>query len=556
MKKIILIVSFPVFMAVLFSSCEKHYESVPVEQITDEYLWDPLDSNGVNALRYLNQIYSLMPFGFNRLDKDLLCAASDDAIPSRLQSSVRTMATGGMNVFFGSGMDNTWSINYSGIRRSTIFLNNFGIVPLRDADEKRYRMAEARVMRALFYWELVKRWGGVPIIGDSIKTLEEDIEVPRNSFEDCINYIVHECDLAKDSLRPDPIASANEGRWTQGGAMAIKAEVLLFAASPRHNGKNPGNELTGYSSYDANRWKKAADASREIIDYGVFALDTSFKDLFLREYSVETIWARLEDLNNKVETDNGPPNMSSAFATGYTSPTQELVDAFGMRNGLDITEPNSGYNPDSPYVNRDTRFYASILYNGSRWLSTSLETFQGGFANPGGTSVQTQTSYYLRKFMGNFENASSYSRHYSDFIMFRFGEVLLNFAEAQNEFSGPDADVYDAVEKIRERADVLPFTVPQGISQDSMRIIIRKERRKELAFEEHRYWDIRRWMIADEVYNKPLHGMSIIKSAAGDLTFNRVPVLTTVFEIPKMYFYPIPYNELVSNKNMVQNPGW
>lgn len=140
--------------------------------------------------------------------------------------------------------------------------------------------------------------------------------------------------------------------------------------------------------------------------------------------------------------------------------------------------------------------------------------------------------------------------------MFRFGEVLLNFAEAQNEFSGPDADVYDAVEKIRERADVLPFTVPQGISQDSMRIIIRKERRKELAFEEHRYWDIRRWMIADEVYNKPLHGMSIIKSAAGDLTFNRVPVLTTVFEIPKMYFYPIPYNELVSNKNMVQNPGW
>ncbi|MEP6512543.1 MAG: RagB/SusD family nutrient uptake outer membrane protein [Parafilimonas sp.] len=556
MKKYCSIIFLIAASGLVISSCKKYYEDVPVEQIGEQYVWDPLDSNGTNARLYLNQIYSLLPTGFNRLSSDFLCSASDDAIPSRLSTDVRNMATGGINIFFQSNMDNTWNNDYAGIRKATIFLTNFAIVPLKDPNEKRYWFGEARVMRAMFYWELVRRWGGVPLLGDSVKTLEDDVEVSRNTFDECIQYIVSECNIAKDSLRPDPVDESNIGRWTQAGAMALKARVLLYAASARHNGENPGNELTGYTSYDVNRWKLAADAAREIMNLGVYQLDTLFKNIFISDRSVETIFAKTKMANHYVETNNGPPNIASAFANGYTSPTQELVDAFGMSNGRDITDPLSGYNPDSPYNNRDSRFYATILYNGAQWLSTPLQTYDGGFAKPGGTSTQTQTSYYLRKFMGNFENSTQYSDHYSDFIIFRYTEVLLNFAEAENEFAGPDADVYGAIDSIRRRAHLNPYLLDPGISQDSMRIIIRNERRKELAFEEHRYWDIRRWKIAGEVYNKDLHGMSISKNAAGDLTFNVVPVLTTVFDESRMYFYPIPYNEIVSNKNMVQNPGW
>lgn len=541
------------------ASCKKYYESVPVEQITEEYVWDALDSNGTNAKQYLNQIYSLLPTGFNRLGSDFLCAASDDAIPSRSNTDVRTIATGGMNIFFGASMDNSWANSYAGIRRATVFLNSFGVVPLKDTSEKRYWFGEARVMRAMFYWELVRRWGGVPLMGDSARTLEDDIEIPRNSFEECINYIVSECDRAKDSLRPDPVDAGNIGKWTKGGALALKARVLLYAASPLFNGQNTGNELTGYTDFDINRWKKAADAARDIINTGAFSLEPIFKNIFLADRSIETIFAKTKGLNRQVETNNGPPNIASAFASALTSPTQELVDAFGMKNGKDITNPLSGYKPDSPYINRDSRFYATILYNGAPWLSAPLATYEGGFAKPGGTSTQTLTSYYLRKFMGNFETATQYSDHYSDFITFRYAEVLLNFAEATNEFSGPDAEVYSTVESIRRRAGLVPFKLDAlqiTIDQNSMRDIIRKERRKELAFEEHRYWDIRRWKIAGEVYNKPLHGLSIVKLPTNVLIYNVVPVLNTVFDEGKNYFYPIPYNEIVSNKNMVQNPGW
>lgn len=543
-------------LAISVSSCKKYYEDVPVEQVTGEYLWDPLDSNGILANGYLSKIYSYLPQNLNRLSGgvDILCSVSDDAIPSTPSSDARTMATGGMTIFFGEGMDNVWAINYQGIRRATIFLNNFHIVPLKFPEERQSWYGEARILRAMFYWELVKRWGGIPLLGDSILSLEDNIELPRNSFEECIDYIVSECDRARDSLRNDPIDDANIGRFTKAGAMALKAQVLLYAASPRHNGGNPGDDLNGYANYDANRWKLAADASREIMNLNIFKLDTSFKDLFLRNRSFETIFARTKEQNRDIETRNAPPNISTAFAYGYTSPTQELVDAFAMDNGKDITDPTSGYNPDSPYVRREPRFYATILYNGALWINTPLQTYEGGINKPGGIIIQTRTSYYMRKFMGNFETATQFTNHYADRILFRFAETLLDFAEAQNEFSGPDAEVYVAVDSIRARAKLPP--IEPGLSKEAMREVLIKERRREMAFEERRYWDIRRWKIAGQVYNQPLHGMNIIRTPAGDLTYLTVTVLNPVFDESKMYFYPIPFNEMVSNKNMVQNPGW
>ncbi len=539
----------------MFGSCKKYYESVPVEAVTSDYIWDTKDSNGIYASQFLFSIYSSLPDGTNRISADFLDAGSDDAITSKTTAApITLLATNGITIF--NNPDDVWTTSYASIRKATDFLNNFGKVPLKNAYERRSWFGEARLLRAFFYWELVKRYGGVPLVGDSVKTLSDDVQIPRSSFATCVNYIVSECDRARDSLRDDPVDPSSYGRWTKDGAQALKAHVLLYAASTLYNGGNVGDSLNGYSSLDASRWKLAADAAKVIMDEGHYHLETDFKDIFLSQQSPEVISMKTNGLYFFLETQNGPINYATAPASGNTSPTQELVDAYGMSNGLPTTDPASGYNPDSPYNNRDPRLSYTVLYNGAQWLGTALQTFNGGISRPGGTTIQTRTGYYLRKFMGNFENETSYSNHYHDWIYFRYAEILLNYAEASNEFAGPSDSVFNAVEAIRQRAGLNPYTLDRSISQDSLRTIIRNERHKEFAFEEQRYWDIRRWKIAGHIYNdSPLHGISITKTADG-LLYNVVPVLTTAFDESKMYFYPIPNTEVVSNINMRQNPGW
>ncbi len=539
----------------LLASCKKYYEPVPVEAVTGDYIWDTKDSNGVYASQFLFSIYASLPDGQNRISRDFLDAGSDDAVTSKTSAApITLLATNGVTIF--NNPDDLWVTGYASIRKATDFLANFGKVPLKNLYERRSWFGEARILRAFFYFELVKRYGGVPLLGDSVKNLNDDVQVPRSSFETCINYIVAECDRAADSLRDDPVDNSNYGRWTKDGARALKARVLLYAASPLFNGGNIGDSLNGYTSYDANRWKKAADAAREIMDEGHYQLETDFKNTFITEKSVEVIFAKTNTTGTFLETQNGPINYSTAPAAGNTSPTQELVDAYGMSNGLPITDPASGYDPAEPYLNRDPRLSYTVLYNGAQWLGVPLQTYNGGVNRPGGTTMQTQTGYYMRKFLGNFENATTYENHFHDWIYFRYAEVLLNFAEASNAYAGPTEEVFQAVEAIRNRAGLNPYTLDRNISKDSLQQVIRNERRKEMAFEEQRYWDIRRWKIAGEVYNAgSLHGISITKTPTGYL-YNVVPVLNTAFDESKMYFYPIPYNEVVSNVNMRQNPGW
>jgi starch-binding outer membrane protein, SusD/RagB family len=553
MKKYIAIFVFTAGFLIALSSCRK-YEDVPVETVTPDYIWDTKDSNGIYSSQYLFNIYASLIDGQNRIYRDFLDAGSDDAVTSQTTATAITLlATNGITIF--NNPDDAWTRCYAGIREATNFLNNFSVVPLKNTYEKRSWFGEARVLRAYFYWELVKRYGGVPILGDSLLTIDDNIQIPRSSFETCINYITSECDRARDSLRDDPVDDANYGRFTKDGALALKAHVLLFAASKLYNGGNVGDSLNGYAAYDANRWKLAADAAKQIMDEGHYVLQDSFPEIFIIQRSPEVIYAKANTLGKQIETSNGPINFSTAPGTGNTSPTQELVDAYGMANGLPITDPNSGYDPNNPYANRDPRLTYTVFYNGAQWLSTQIQTFNGGINRPGGVTTQTQTGYYMRKFMGNFENTTSYEDHYHDWIFFRYAEVLLNYAEAENEYSGPSDDVFTAVESIRKRARLDPYTLDHNISQDSLRTVIRNERHKEFAFEEQRYWDIRRWKIAGEAYNNDLHGISITKTTSGFL-YNVVPVLNSAFDESRMYFYPIPNTEVLSNSKMRQNPGW
>jgi hypothetical protein len=562
---------------ILLAACTKNIEKIPLELNTIEYIFDKDDSLGVNAERFMSGIYNTVPRGYNRVNSDMLDAATDDAISSATGSTdVYKLATGGYTSSnFPSG-ENFWANCYSGIRKANIFINNIDIVPLKKMvapgfPKKHAYKAEVRFIRALLYFELVKRYGGVPLVGNKVGLLGDDVQLPRSSFKDCIDYIVNECDQIKDSLRTaaQTKATGDYQAVTTGACLAFKSRVLLYAASPLFNGGNiaPGNQLTGYTDNDANRWKLAADAAKELIDRNEYALVPAlFSDIFITvdgmgsKTNKEVIFVREDGQGTGIEVNNGPVGYSPGTANGRTSPTQELVDAFPMSNGTDITANGSGYNVSDPYSNRDPRLGMTIFFNGHAWLNTSVETFDGGRSHPGTLNVETRTGYYMRKFMGPFEATNNFSNVYHDYILFRYAEVLLNYAEAQNEFAGPSDEVYQVLKDLRKRAGINAgpdnmYGLKTGLSKEEMRKVVQNERRIELAFEEHRYWDIRRWKIAESVVNAPLHGMNIIKGSSGRMTFTVNEVFTPVFK-PRQYLYPIPYDEVVKNSNMVQNPGW
>ncbi|MES2265422.1 MAG: RagB/SusD family nutrient uptake outer membrane protein [Bacteroidota bacterium] len=555
------------------AGCKK-YEQFPVDKVGIDKIFDPRDSAGSNAQKYLYGIYSVLKSGHNRVAGDYLDAASDDAISSASgpTNNVTILSTGSYNSYSLPNDENVFGQYYAGIRQANEFVSNIDVVPTigkyKGIPLKTIWKSEARFLRAYFYFELLKRYGGIPLVGDKVYTITDDISLPRNSFEDCVKYIVSECDAIKGTLitypflKPDADPDADSHRVTQGAAMALKARVLLYAASPLFNGGNiePSNSLTGYTDFQASRWTAAAAAAKEVVNLNTYSLLPEFKDVFLTQNNLEILFMRNGDNSNSVESANGPVGFTSANGRGQTSPTQELVNAFPMANGLPIADAASGYDVNKPYANRDPRLAKTILYNGAAWLNSELQTYEGGQSKPNGSLQQTKTSYYMRKFMGNFENTNAYSSHSTDWLIMRYSDLLLGYAEALNESEGPTTNVYNTLISIRKRAGINAgsdnlYGLKAGITKEDMRTVIQNERRVELAFEESRYWDIRRWKLAENNMNQPRTGLSIVKVGT-IFNYNPVNVLASKFVAPKMYLYPIPYDEVQKNPNMKQNPGW
>lgn len=580
MKLIIILALAAVILSM--PSCQKQYESQPLGDVaTGSNVFNTQDSAGVLALQYLSTCYqqSLLN-GNNRVGGDYLDAASDDAVSNSLTvSEVQQIATGAYTAASPNG-DDEWTHCYFGIRDCTIFIDNIYQVPLNTKllsgkpAIAAYR-SEARFLRAWLYMELVKRYGGVPLLGDSVFSITSNTNVPRNSFSDCINYIVSECTNIQDSLMAvSDVTGANYGHVTQGAAMALKAEAWLLAASPLYNGGNisSSNPLTGYTDYQLGRWDSAAQAALTIINSGIYSLMPSFENVFITQAqpvgaNTESIFWYMNGEDESVEQNNSPIGYSSAGAKGNTAPTQNLVDAFPTDSGYAITASNSDYEATNPYVNRDPRLLETVFCNGaSLWLNRAVQTFDGGLDKPGGAVQQTKTGYYMRKFMGLFSSVNSSPPEFSstvhDWIYYRYAGILLDYAEATNEYSGPSAAVYNVLFQIRARAGIFAgangyYGLAMGMDQADMRTAIQNERRCEMAFEERRYWDIRRWKIAAAAYNTaPLQGMDIVEGGAGALTYNLINVLTTSFTSPTMYLYPIPYSETIKDPSMAQNPGW
>ncbi len=582
MKTITLFIfSFAITCLLALSSCKKMIEDEPLENANNDLVFDSQDSIGKYAQEFLNNTYSSLPSGFNRVSGQMLDAGSDDALPSSTADAVQFYSNGAFNQV--SLPDNTWDANYAGVRKVNVFLANIDKVPFKEKGLKNRLKAEARGLRAVFYFELIKRWGGVPLIGDRVFELNDDLQLPRNTYQECVNYISSELDAILPNLLTPNAASGYTGiffgRFTKGAAMALKGRMLLYAASPLNN-----------ATSDLSKWITAAKASKDIIDSVaagkfVYALSTAtttahyttttlaglapttgmtnyvagvnkFLNVFSTRYNAEIILPFLRVTTTDIEANNEPIGYTRS-GEGRTNPTQELVNEFETLDGRMITESNSGWSLANPYYNRDPRLAGTVSFNGLYWLTRNVQTYDGGKDRPKGygnaTSGETRTGYYLRKFMTGTTSETAYTAANHNFPIFRYAEVLLNYAEAQNEAVGPDASVYSAINAIRTRSN-MP-ALPAGLTQDAMRTRIRHERRVEMAFEEHRFFDIRRWKIAENVLNGTLHGIKGTLNGTA-VTYSIVDAANTKFEMNKMYLYPIPFKEMASNTRMVQNANW
>jgi hypothetical protein len=538
-------------------------------------------ADSANTVAFLSNIYSNAGFSFNpgrflyssagaQVTNGGLDASSDEAEVSTTNGTAALeFETGTVNAAIIT--DDAYKTCYNNIRSVNQFLQNLPGVPIKAFGKTQYK-AEARFLRAWYYAILLKHYGGVHLVGDSIYNYTDKIPAKRNTYSDCINYIVSECDAAAQDL-PLTQSGINYGRASKGACLALKSRVLLYAASPLFNGTTlaSGNlsQYVGYPAYDKERWKLAEDAAAAIIGSGAYALNidnskpgNGFQQLFTLRYNPEYIFPLMRGSNVDFESLWDPP---SRTGKNGAFPLQGLVDAFPMANGLPITDPASTYDPQNPYANRDPRLDFTVIRDQTQLQNrlesgfTPVNIFVGNFngigTGPDAVNVGTRTGYYVNKMLDPNAVANDFT-HVSNrcWPLIRYAEILLNYAEAANEYEGPTAQVYAAVEAIRQRAGLNPYQLPVGLNQDQMRLTIQNERRIELAFEEHRFWDVRRWKIADQTDNIQTMGMEVDRNG-NTVTYKTFPVRQRNFR-KAMYLWPFPQSEVAKSPELTQNPGY
>lgn len=538
--------------AVLLSACKKDYLSFDYTDgaIRENDVW----SSDVHSRNFLNASYAGLIRAYN-VDGGgaLLASGSDEAVNSNPSSSVN---------FFNNGtwgslrtVDDQYGNMYNYLRRTNLFLEKSVTSAITPATDVAALRGEAYFLRAMYHFELMKRYGAVIIANRSFGP-EEDLDLPKNSVDQVVNQITSDCDSAAKyivAISSFEWGAGDKGRATKAAALALKANTLLFAASPLHNTAN-----------DVAKWANAAAAARAVMNLNKHSLLTlaqlpnlwNFNTL---PYNAEVIFATTAENTNAIERDNAPIGYEG---NGRTNPTQELVDAFEMRtSGKPITDPTSGYDAANPYSTtgasaRDPRLALFVLHNNAVFKARPVETFAGGRDNVPTNANSTKTGYYLRKFLSEgavWESGRVAVSQRRPWVLSRYADVLLTYAEALNEsLPVPSVDVYNAVNAVRTRAS-MP-ALPAGLSQAQMRDRIHNERRVELCFEGHRFFDVRRWKKGDQFFNKPVTGMQITKTGTA-FSYIRFTVENRVFS-ERNYLFPFPQNELNRTTKLVQNPGY
>lgn len=544
MKQNLIIYLSCICLVAFLSSCNEFLEVESKSQVSDNTLWN---TSG-NADLFLNNVYAGLPGPFTTDDPGENW--TDNSMASRVGPTSRNLMA--LSQYAPNNSPSQWG-HYSNIRRANLFIERVQASSLPD-DWKKQRLAEARFLRAYYYMILWMYHGGVPIITDVLNMSEQGDAIfrPRNTAEETFKFIADECAAIAADL---PVKSEG-GRATKGSALTLKGWVELVWASPIYNTEN-----------STERWQTAANTNQQVIDLGAYSLFPDYNTLHFEEnnYNSEVIFDKPylggTGLGGSREGLQGPWRVGGIQRSwGNVNPTQELVDEYAMANGLPITDPASGYNPQKPYENREKRFYQSIIYDGSEWLGFEM-IMRLGVGSPNQIDLSdineaTNTGYSLRKGLNPaYAINGNNQQNSANFIIFRYAEVLLSYAEAKNEASGPNASVYEAVNLVRQRSE-LP-ALKTGLTKEEMRIAIHRERRVELAFEEKRWYDLIRLRLAEKNLNGHLHGM-VVEQGNGGLVYRVIeaPGGKKVFDPSKNYFLPIPQSAIDRNKSLVQNPNY
>ena len=585
MKKIIIIC----LLAFTLSSCEDLF--TPAKE--NLYTLDQMYTNPGYAYGILITAYASLPFSS---DTDV---ATDDAVSNDNGNGYRNMALGQWSAI--NNPVERWRTGRSTIQAINLFLENVEKVEWsKKEDLNQYfidRMTgEAYALRGLQMLHLLKAHAGwtadgqllgIPIVLES-ENVSSDFNLPRNTFEECINQVFADYEKALEFLPTEYVAhTAIPDKYTAKGfdnidsynrvfgsnfvglidgniVEAFQAQASLFAASPAWDGGSP---IT---------YKDAAEYAAKVIEKngGVRGIDAKGNTWYCNKAEIEglsngakpkeMVWRRNIGQGLDKEKAFFPPTL---YGQGRINPTQNLVDAFPMKNGYPITDAASGYNESDPYAERDPRLSHYIVYNGStqghegKVITTASDGATLDALNRE-NGKSTRTGYYMRKLTRSYINANPASQTPGKFYdaIIRYTEIYLNYAEAANEAYGPTGSAgsysesaYDVVKAIRIRAGIDPLDpYLESIKGDKakMRELIRNERRLELCFEGFRFWDVRRWKVSPEQLSMPAYGINI--SASGN----------SVMEVEKreyqsfMYYGPIPDSEIIKFSNLVQNKDW
>ena len=544
-------------------------------------------SNEVNTRGFLANVYNNLPDGFAPFRNGQFKGATTDNMTDNAVSywnvhywhGVQTDSYDATNNPF---LGDYWVNNLVGIRKANQFLKNADESVVGSALYNRY-MAEARLLRAMFHFELIRWFGAAPIIGDNDDGIpivfevgkSEQMNMERTPPAEALKWVADQCDLVKNVL---PFRYTNEtenwGRVSGAVAHALKSRALLYRASPLNNTGN-----------NATYWAEAAQAAKDFITanntqsnpyklhntgdpdndyYECFTITPTLNDEFILCFQT---WS-----TTTIETSLAPCGFAGQLTSaGRTNPTQNLVDCYETKNGLPIDQDPS-YDPQNPYVNRDPRLDQSIFHHGSMWGDIEQEEYRAvDVSFPNGTDYKelhggTLTGYYLKKYVNNISYKVP-STPIHGFPIYRYGEILLNAAEAVNEAEGPAA-AYPYINELRARVGMPAYS---GMTKEQLRERIRNERRIELCFEDHRFFDERRWKIFEgqtmtseagkpyyqQYYN--LYGVTVTDPTLTDPSYeyrlaDTYP--TRAFASPKSYLFPLPDADVKRAPMLGQNPGW
>ncbi len=582
----------------LLCACNKYLDPYPNGDYSTDEIWKY--QNMVQGL--VGSCYDNMPWNYDNNEGVFLDVATDDAVSTDPGRSTRRMAVGSLT----NGNDpflTYWDRDYRSIRQVNLFLkdrrgfNTKYLIQANVDSVVRYRLqGEAFGLRAWFYWDLLQRFGGkgiksgqllgVPIILEPI-VIGEVTNLSRNTYDQCVNQIIADCDSAikylpiahRDFLVTNPsfLNYAGGRYWGRldGITMkAIKSNVYLTWASPLFN-----------SSNDNTRWEKAAQYAKEVMDFKII-VDGPRTGGFKKDNAVNWLDPNSGEIVFSARYSSGNDAMERLFypggfqGYGAIGATQELVDAFPMMNGYPISDPRSLYNAKAPYANRDPRFYSNIFYNTSqaKRITTNavMYTFEnwanGGKDAVGVVPTNSLTNYHIKKYvyMGLNWADASINRQPHTKMFIRWTHMVLNFAEAANKAVGPtDATKFgisakEAMSYLRTRKTydgAALYTTATDlylneVSVDAAKFgeFVKTERRIETCFEGMRFYDLRRWSTNPTDLNKPVHKADIQKNTDGTFTYD----MTKEAEVRtyKSAYLPIPYNEVLRMSNLEQNEGW